>query len=618
MTELQVLVRETLQNSLDAWSRTQREFVEVHYRLASLIEDQKKSFLEALDITDYRKHMVRSRKYELRMRDNAGGNRSNDPAISEQMLKQLDPHDPATPLKLLYIEDQGATGLTGVEFDSEADSRFCACCRDAEFSVKEHRQSGGSHGKGKNVLWRHARSRIVLFHSTLSEPFNDQASRFFGVGKLPWHAIDREDRSTWYNGRCDFGRLQPEKTYCESILGDDGETIARRLGLGREGRTTGTTICLVGFDPLDEEETDQPTAQLIARIVEDYYWPAILEGRVAVKVTDDMTGETFEAEPSRREELQPYVTAYLAAKKPGDDNSQSRTVPIKPRDGSDRVSSRFSIGCTRLERPGIGTPRSDCAALIRGFGMVVNYKPIRPQRISAGNYAAVCLAGHVDPSAPLNPAANDPAAVLESLLATSEPEAHDRWDPKAFQGSDWHGAATALRKFNDQLKEAITELVCGDQQPHEGASMPELSKRFRLSGGPNTRPRSLSLQTHQNPEIRPDGTIAFRVKVNLLDNVSGTPESVRLRLDAYLLDTLSGRRRTQEKIPIESIHVGTSKLAFNESRNSANTTLDLAAHPLPATLSVIARVRDNGNFGRMHYGLKISGELVNETTGETS
>ena len=169
MTELQVLVRETLQNSLDAWSRTQGEFVEVHYRLASLIEDQKKSFLEALDVTNYRKHMVHSRKYELRMRDNAGGNRSNEPAISEQMLKQLDPHDPATPLKLLYIEDQGATGLTGVEFDSEADSRFCACCRDAEFSVKEHRQSGGSYGKGKNVLWRHARSRIVLFHSTLSE-----------------------------------------------------------------------------------------------------------------------------------------------------------------------------------------------------------------------------------------------------------------------------------------------------------------------------------------------------------------------------------------------------------------------------------------------------------------
>ena len=173
---------------------------------------------------------------------------------------------------------------------------------------------------------------------------------------------------------------------------------------------------------------------------------------------------------------------------------------------------------------------------------------------------------------------NDPASVLESLLASSEPEAHDRWDPKAFQTADWRGAAAALRKFNDQLKEAITELVCGDQQPHEGASMPELSKRFRLSGGPNTRPRSLSLQTPQNPEIRPDGTIAFLVKVNLLNNVPGTPESVRLRLDAYLLDyslwpQKDPRKDTDRIDPCRDVPAGIQRVEkFGEHHTRSRST----------------------------------------------
>jgi len=609
LEDLEVLVREVVQNSLDAGTEQESGFVSVRFRTKRLVGDAKRQFLQALSIDDYAEHARLSMEFQRR---NAARHsvRRNEVVIDEQDLKVLDPLNLSIPLDLLYIEDFGTTGLTGQEFDSEVGSRFCACCRDSEFSVKQFKQSGGSYGKGKNVLWRHSCSRIVLFHSTLSEPYEGESSRFIGVGKLPWHSLPDATRDQGrFSGRCDFGNSDGL-----SILGQGARTLGRQFGLDRQSDQTGTSICLVGFESISDCDWEEVPSR-ICRIAEDYYWPAIREGRIEITAMMD-GGQEVEALPDNREALAPFVRAYESARREREGRVAAQPLDVPLRECGGRVQSNLTVGCEVLAEPMSNTEQTradtDHVALIRGAGMVVNYVPVRPQRIGADRYAGVCLAGLADPSVadPFDIDASDPAAALEALLSFSEPEAHDRWDPNAFGGMNWRGAHTAVRNVKKLIRKIVTELVGGESDPEEGRSIPELSRRFRVGGGESTERRTLSIHKTSDPAVDADGNVRYRVRIDRLQEAEGSNGRLRVRLKAVQIDSVSSARPRTEALNVASVVVEGRPVAVESKRGSSYFEVDLADHEFPLAMEVVAQVAAQPTGEAAHCGLAVSCELV--------
>ncbi|MFM8385832.1 MAG: hypothetical protein ACKOCB_03275 [Planctomycetia bacterium] len=607
---LHVLVRETVQNSLDAWARELgAKRVTVRFRLRTLSGQDKRSFLEALQGEDYRKRARQSMLYEQRIAREAGGNRPNPPVIKDANLAALDPAKLATPLRLLLIEDYGATGLTGSELDNAVSSRFSACCRDAEFSVKQHYEAGGSYGKGKNVLWLHAGSRLVLFFSHLSEPFKGHAERFFGVGKLPWHA-DTDEVSERYTGRCDLGT--EDEGY--SVLGSPARTLAKKLGLGRDAAGgTGTSICLVDFDARFGDEGGNAAGE-IARALELYYWPAIRAGRLECFVHDEDNDRTYEMFEDPRPELQPYIEAYDLAVSRDAERSRQTLVQVPARqDVAPQCEAPVVLACAPVAQSDVRSqPPTDAVALIRGFGMVVNYKPVRPARLNAVPYAGVVLAGAAVPqgNAPRRGGERTPAQMLESLLAYAEPEAHDMWTPKLLRGSGWRGAGPALDRLLAWISEQVTELAGGGKAPRDGKALAELSKRFRLGGtSTGSSARTMSITQAAEPEVLRDTRIRFKVRIQPLEPTKPPPLAIEVGIAATLLDAVSGRRARAEEVRVATVRAGADELARQGDRDATAKAwhghVSMQGRGFPLELEVTTVPLGEAHAERAHYGLDV-------------
>jgi hypothetical protein len=245
-TNVEILVRETLQNPLDA--RHQKEVVEVRYNLIS-VNRHTSAFAQSLFSDECRKHLLAGR------------------LIASDSLPDT--------VEFLVVEDFGTSGLEGSFTDSSVDGSSenwnAFWFREGQ-GAKPTKSNGGA-GQGKITLYTTSGIRTVL---ALTHRVSDGAELLLGCCrfrqnyKLPENSTDRWSKEGRWSSTATPGEL--------AIPVQDAvflEVLKEELQLKR-GARPGTTFIV----PMPKEVA---LAAIQNAVVNEFYFP-IRRGRLKVEV----------------------------------------------------------------------------------------------------------------------------------------------------------------------------------------------------------------------------------------------------------------------------------------------------------------------------------------------
>jgi hypothetical protein len=475
--DIDSFVREVLQNARDQ-KLEDAEGVRVRFALKELTGSAFESFLDAIRWDGLEPHI--------------DGSADQGGITIRQRLEDGLAELEGGSLRVMLIEDHGTRGLTGGEDDQSGN--FNALCRHELVTSSERRDSGGSFGVGKSVLWRFSNLSTVLFSSWLSD---EDRMRFFGRSLLPWHEADGEawEGSGWLGIREESNR----GSRAVSVLGRAAEDLADACGIGRDPGETGTSILVLGFDEptLEVEPEIEELCNLIVESAARWFWPALVRGSMEVLVEgwrDDEEVYARHVHPTFAE-VAPFVEAWSGTPEP--DGTPEAPGEIVERE------LRISIPAQRNRRDLIQNPRPatdglvrlrvrqaesgetehlNTVALQRGTGMVVDYREIRPRAGLDFNFHAVLDAGTARGE-------SDADRAVEEFLRAAEPPAHQDWTHRTerIKAEYQPGAKAALDGLFRDIERIIRELSREEEiESDEGPDA--LKKLFPLPGLGATAP----------------------------------------------------------------------------------------------------------------------------------
>src|SRR5690606_7700908 len=190
--DVQVLARETCQNSLDERLVDNGRPVRVRYTIHELTGEASEAFRAAIHWDELQPHYLAVSETAA---DQKVG-RVVDAGVRDMFEKGR--------LILLRVDDYNASGLTG---DDYKDGKFAAVVRRQLESLKSGSSAGGSYGLGKATLWATSALGLVLINSTLSVPHEGRTERrVIGRLELPWREVDGRT----YAGPAWLGRPDPD------------------------------------------------------------------------------------------------------------------------------------------------------------------------------------------------------------------------------------------------------------------------------------------------------------------------------------------------------------------------------------------------------------------------
>ena len=592
LSPLQIFVREILQNSLDN-NLSESDPVRVSFEIIYLTGDEKINFIATMGWGQLQPHLRASRDRMIEIR---GGSMLSNP-------EELD--NPEIPLKLLFIHDYETKGLIGAEMPKEAENTpgphcFVGLCRNTGDNQKGEEASGGTNGFGKTVLWKTSRIGTVLFYSRLSNPYKDHSRRFFGQTRLEGYSLNDES----YRGVGFYGTL--ENNLSLSIYDDQADGLAAQLlfNTRREGEY-GTSMLIVGFDDPecdDDIETPDNTATAMIAAAEEYFWPAIIDGRLSVRCGFKSNGtmEWLNAAPQNREELISFIEAYQAIKgvETGTslisvDNFEAK-IPAGPSESEEAADTNVYVAIKKESEDSNSTKYRNRAALIRGAGMVVGYAK-STRALGGEDFSCVVVSGRACPDG------NKENKRSEKLLAYSEPVTHDAWRPDSdnIRACNWWGAATAVRKIVDGYKTIISKRT-GRETKHTGDAAPVLANLLALNQGETgSSDRDIHIQNITGPIKTIDaagskGIFSFDVKIPAKNDFKAEikPEKWRLKC-SYGFIGEGGRNGST----VKSLNMPISVV------NATLDDLDLKLDPAP-----VAEIVYEGEITKEAQMFSLSGE----------
>jgi hypothetical protein len=490
---IDAFVREVLQNSGD--QRCQGAVsVRVRFRLEDLAGNELDTFLDAMHWAELAEHLESAANAKL-------------PTISHRLRTSLQRLKERR-LRLLLIEDSETNGLTGDE--DETDSNFNALCRNILITSATRRQSGGSFGVGKSVLWNFSGLSTVMFSSEIRGDGRELVPRFFGSTRLPSHDTvgGSWDGSGWFG--------EPETTAlgerARSILAGNARDIAEACRVARP-ESSGTSILVVGFaEPA--EEGQRPVEDICTDIVSStsrWFWPALGAGRLDVLVEGREDATTvFSKHAQLTDEIDPFAQAQGFSEEPVEILAEPGDVAEReiflevPAQNADTVADprpavkgRVLLRVRMAESGETDLPNS--VALQRGTGMVVAYEA--PLRRAPGDqtFQGVLLAGTAHGEA-------DADQAVEEFLRASEPPEHNAWKGSTERVTAEYraGARNALKAFFDDIAEAVREMT---REPvGETEEGPELLRRLFPMPGIGVAPEPLPPYRLEDPDARLDGS----------------------------------------------------------------------------------------------------------------
>jgi hypothetical protein len=415
-TTVDTFVREVLQNCRD--QRAGPEAVRVRITLHELSRASVDSFLESVGWGQLEPHIKGAA----------------DPAnvtIAARLRQGLE-RAQGSSFRVLIIEDSFTNGLWGEE--KGRNGNFAHLVRNELTTPASRRDSGGSFGLGKSVLWRYSSLSTVLFYSRLGgeDPATHGRTRFIGRTLLPSHAAfsDEWEGPGWFGREAGLG---PDDSFAESAWDADADEIAAETLLERHDDLMGTSIAILGFDdPTREEEPDtRRLCDEIADSAERWFWPALSRGDMTVQVSGYLNGDCIASRDvtAGAANFENVLRTFTAARNgEADPDVTLRDIPLDVPDSSGVDGGGIVQGVTGHATLGVlvsDSIDSDATGLAevatqRGAGMVVEYFEPRIAKQGTTGFVSVLLAGTAR-----GLTAEDIA--VEEFLRAAEPPAHDKW-----------------------------------------------------------------------------------------------------------------------------------------------------------------------------------------------
>lgn len=469
--DLDIFVREIMQNSMD---QKVNGLATVNFVFEKLDGHLKGDFLNAIGWQDLRQHVEAAAE---------AGFTTISPRLANG-LRSIE----GEPLIILRIDDYGTVGLTGDE--NEGGKNFSALCKNTLDTCEDKPYRGGSYGLGKAVLWSFSSISTVLFSSFINGDSSLQF-RLIGRTELPYHAtgIQKWSGPGWYGQSETIG---PGLHRAVSAWNTDAKHIAKGSHILRDiNRGAGTSILVIGFEEPRQEQTRQlkEIAYDIARSASRWFWPSLKEPDPKLTVyveAYDNGNEIYNQKVEVSNEELPFILAlseseYVAKLEQQGDVSRTSLSFRTPVKKSYAGSTEEPECDTQLElkiRQG-GTednPRlKNSIALIRGAGMVVQYRPI-PVPLSDKRFHGVLLAGLANG----NTTADESA---EKFFRAAEPPSHREWDAAidSVRAGYKQGGQARLRGLWQEMTSAITKM-CQESIPASSQGPERLSRLFKIGG----------------------------------------------------------------------------------------------------------------------------------------
>jgi RNA polymerase primary sigma factor len=473
--DVQVLARETCQNSLDERLRENGRPVRVRYTLHELTGEHLDAFRDAIRWNDLFPHY--QAVSELAAHQKVG--RVVDAGVRDMYEKGR--------LVLLRIDDYNASGLIGDDYE---DGKFAAVVRRQLESLKSGPSAGGSYGLGKATLWATSALGLVLINSTLSVPHEGRTERrLIGRLELPWRRVHGET----FAGPAWFGRPDPDSKNGEVVRSwwADEETAAR-LHLTRDSDEPGTSFLIVGAhdvaslegdgpdldDQIVEEEGDEDTrdikrmhTRLVQALGRDF-WAAMTGGggrlpllEVSVRalrndgevVVEETKVDPSVEQPSRTRALRAFYEGTTVDRLTEAGQVAMRNVPLKlpvPGGAAGGTSGIHQAVLLVTEADGDKDRPINQVHSLRGNRMTVRKATVPRLPIGTNPFQAVLLAGA---------AAGDTAPFAEEaeqFLRAAEPPEHDRWGQTEELTLRWSPSAyRRIEGLTREVNNAVRELV---------------------------------------------------------------------------------------------------------------------------------------------------------------
>ncbi|MET7293572.1 helix-turn-helix transcriptional regulator [Streptomyces griseoloalbus] len=600
--DVQVLARETCQNSLDERLVENGRPVRVRYTIHELTGEALEAFRAAILWDELQPHYLAVSESAA---DQKVG-RVVDAGVRDMFEKGR--------LILLRVDDYNASGLTGDDYD---DGKFAAVVRRQLESLKSGSGAGGSYGLGKATLWATSALGMVLINSTLSVPHEGRTERrVIGRLELPWRAVD----GSAYAGPAWLGRPDPETPAAEVVRSwwADEETV-ERLHLTRDSDEPGTSFLIVGAhdvaslapektDPADEDDNGSAAdgthdiEAMHTRLVEALgrdFWAAMTGGgnrlplletyvrtlRNGEVVREEEKVDPLKEQPSRTRALRAFYEGTTVDRLTQAGQVALRTVPLRlPLSGGRPGTLGTHQGVLLVTDAEEGDDAHNQVHSLRGNRMTIKRSGVPRLPLGVNPFQAVLLLGH---------AAGESASFAveaEEFLRAAEPPEHDRWGQTEELTLRWsHTAHHRISRLTTEVNAAVKELVVrpksvGSQEsaklrkkltvPRKGAAAPK-----RASGPGLPELDDLHAEIGAGGEWR----ITAEVKLPRADELPAMSPVV-------LLDVRSGSRPRldwAELVAVEGCEVEDGVLRFTPRARRAvfRGSTDVGSHPVRTQLT---------------------------------
>jgi len=478
--EFEILSREGGQNTKNQPKYDEKQKpVKVEFKLIELTGSHIKNYFEALEWKTLIEHITACSK------------RSAQSSLSLQLKKALNDFSNIreNSLFLLNLEDSNSRGLTGPEGDDESveiNNFFNLCKADFFTPDKAKSQRGGSYGVGKSIFWKCSKVSTVLFSSVLDKDAKNKTRdglRIFGRTELASHKIKEKS----YIGQGFFGKFteNTEEGYkydsADSIWNNN--FLAERLYLNRDKKKgTGATVSIVGFnEELSKSGFEGHEILLgIKEKFEKYFWPSLALNPKTFEISfvyqrnSKIRNEYQDQLNVNLEKWEPFINAANVKKEkivkiansPGLVSKKTFFIKIPPRKveitelgekvkGDTKTNVEISI--KREEKNMVSHEEHNKIALVRGFGMVVDYVSPKKEPLSSDlPYFGVVKVGKLMGESKAD-------IISEIFFKDTEPALHDRWDEKT-EGLriKYSGYNDTIKDFYAQIDESLVEM-CGEE-----------------------------------------------------------------------------------------------------------------------------------------------------------
>lgn len=421
------LARESIQNSWDAareltesLESTEESRFRIRFRFRSVTGDEKQGVVSNLDMGNLRRRTGLVDRLDLGLG-------------TDDALRTLD--DPDVPLRLLYIEEYGTTGMGGA-WNAKQSKLFLALVT-VGFTQKAV-GAGGSYGYGKAGLVRGSRLHMVAAHTRFREEPGDPGitSRFLGVTYWGQHDIDGES----FTGFARLGQQLPNETVPLENLDADHQAMMLDMPTrdGTRFDELGSTFLLP--DPSVEPDD-------LLKAIERNWWPAVIDRRFRIEVVDESGAQR--PRPMRDPDLRPFIRAFQLASNAQDNEPRDelrRDLGTYKPAGSERRLRLGTLGlkadltgwsyATNTDAEDAGVHHASLVALVRGPRMIVEY--------------LVC--GRAQPYLRGVFLANED---IDELLRQTEPSSHDSWEFKTVD----EGVDPLAPKVADRVIRSVRQSV---------------------------------------------------------------------------------------------------------------------------------------------------------------